>query len=276
MGIDYMIGDSYGKNIISDITLALFEDSGWYEVDYSMSNLFLWGKGQGCGFLDVNTRCIKYDDDGKLKAAFPEFCDKPNYPVCSHGGDFRAICKVKQYPFKLNSFESYFKDPNVGGADPLTDRCPIANENKNGQMYYGGSCKVGTINNIDKLEDIGPQSACFMSSLRHKKRRFRFKSISRLDLNATDIEGRTKNKTEYDIPQLEENDYDAKCYHYTCDEDGTLRVQIGDERFKCSQVGKTYVEGYDGVIMCPPKDILCHPKKDCKFGCVEKYSTNIK
>jgi len=59
MNTDYMIGDSYGENLISDITLALFEDSGWYKVDYKMSNLFLWGKGAGCGFFDTSKKCIQ-------------------------------------------------------------------------------------------------------------------------------------------------------------------------------------------------------------------------
>ena len=59
MNTDYMIGDSYGENLISDITLALFEDSGWYKVDYNMSNLFLWGKNKGCNFLDLNKKCIR-------------------------------------------------------------------------------------------------------------------------------------------------------------------------------------------------------------------------
>jgi hypothetical protein len=31
---DYMISTDYPEIVISDITLALFEDSGWYEVNY--------------------------------------------------------------------------------------------------------------------------------------------------------------------------------------------------------------------------------------------------
>lgn len=56
MNTDYMIGDSYGENLISDITLALFEDSGWYAVDFNMSNLFLWGHKKGCDFF--TKKCV--------------------------------------------------------------------------------------------------------------------------------------------------------------------------------------------------------------------------
>jgi len=59
MNTDYMIGDSYGENLISEITLALFEDSGWYKVNYDLANLFLWGKNKGCGFLDFGKKCIR-------------------------------------------------------------------------------------------------------------------------------------------------------------------------------------------------------------------------
>eukprot|EP00340_Litonotus_pictus_P002591 CAMPEP_0170522668 /NCGR_PEP_ID=MMETSP0209-20121228/8095_1 /TAXON_ID=665100 ORGANISM="Litonotus pictus, Strain P1" /NCGR_SAMPLE_ID=MMETSP0209 /ASSEMBLY_ACC=CAM_ASM_000301 /LENGTH=608 /DNA_ID=CAMNT_0010810301 /DNA_START=317 /DNA_END=2140 /DNA_ORIENTATION=- len=59
MNTDYMIADSYGENSFSEITLAIFEDSGWYKVDYSKANLFTWGKNKGCGFFDENFPCIE-------------------------------------------------------------------------------------------------------------------------------------------------------------------------------------------------------------------------
>ncbi|XP_022332013.2 ciliated left-right organizer metallopeptidase-like [Crassostrea virginica] len=33
------------------MTLAVFEDSGWYEVDYSQADEYYWGKGKGCKLL---------------------------------------------------------------------------------------------------------------------------------------------------------------------------------------------------------------------------------
>lgn len=56
MNTDYMIGDSYGENLFSDISLALFKDSGWYDVDFNKSNLFEWGKNEGCSFF--NLKCV--------------------------------------------------------------------------------------------------------------------------------------------------------------------------------------------------------------------------
>jgi hypothetical protein len=37
---------------ISDLTLSLFQDMGWYLPDYSYSSLLSWGHSQGCSFLN--------------------------------------------------------------------------------------------------------------------------------------------------------------------------------------------------------------------------------
>nr|KAI8740481.1 leishmanolysin-like peptidase 2 [Biomphalaria glabrata] len=42
--------------LIDPITLALFEDSGWYKVNYSQADKFIWGKDKGCSF-GLKTLC---------------------------------------------------------------------------------------------------------------------------------------------------------------------------------------------------------------------------
>jgi len=69
MNTDYMIGESYGENLISEISLMLFEDSGWYKVNSELANLFIWGKGKGCDFFNREKKCIfseKIDLDLKM------------------------------------------------------------------------------------------------------------------------------------------------------------------------------------------------------------------
>ncbi len=38
-----MIAMNTGHNVLSPITLGLFEDSGWYTVDYNKAGFFTWG-----------------------------------------------------------------------------------------------------------------------------------------------------------------------------------------------------------------------------------------
>lgn len=54
MANDYMLSASVHHDpIFSKFTLALFEDSGWYEVSYDINDPSFWGKGKGCGFLET-------------------------------------------------------------------------------------------------------------------------------------------------------------------------------------------------------------------------------
>ena len=41
---DYMTSVYYDESVISEITLALFEDSGWYKAEYYTGGLFRYGK----------------------------------------------------------------------------------------------------------------------------------------------------------------------------------------------------------------------------------------
>jgi hypothetical protein len=37
--------------ILSDFTLALLQDSGWYTVNPGTSEKLVWGRGRGCEFV---------------------------------------------------------------------------------------------------------------------------------------------------------------------------------------------------------------------------------
>jgi hypothetical protein len=48
-----------------------------------------------------------------------------------------------------------------------------------------------------------------------------------------------------------------------------LYINILDKHYHCT---KRYLEIEDfGTIKCPLKALICHPKYNCKFGCVERY-----
>ena len=48
-----MIGDFYEEQAISEMTLALFEDSHWYKVNYYTGGLFRYGKNETYIFTDL-------------------------------------------------------------------------------------------------------------------------------------------------------------------------------------------------------------------------------
>jgi len=47
---------------MSEFTLALLESTGWYVPDYSYADPFVWGQGQGCGFLTGACSSSKYEE----------------------------------------------------------------------------------------------------------------------------------------------------------------------------------------------------------------------
>jgi hypothetical protein len=366
MNTDYMIGDSYGENLISELSLAMFDDSGWYKVDYNLSNLFLWGKGQGCEFLDHKIKCVSqgpekhttHNDTSSQKNSTASresssfsmklsstvttkfknnFCTKLNYPICSTGNIFRGNCRTRRYKY-LFPYEQYFNEPNVGGVDWLTDKCPIPIEMKQGQGYYGGSCRVGQSKTINKFEKVCPECACFMSNLKEnhpeeskptpqKRLRqetllapenynpeivFRLKAIETpsnvtnthtspnpvveknftVSSNHTDYsvsvnitENNSTSSTEQvvtiaslkkavalqkdPLPELTDEDFRAYCFEYKCEQE-VLYVKVLDKAYKCEEKPIT-IEGYKGIIQCPPASVLCDSKYKCKFGCTDKY-----
>ncbi len=83
---DYMISANYAETALSDITLALFEDSGFYKVNYYSGNLFQFGKNKGCEFFEK--KCI--EDEAIM---FDEFCNQKG-SLCTSGRTNKAKCWI--------------------------------------------------------------------------------------------------------------------------------------------------------------------------------------
>ena len=125
---DYMISTDYPELVVSDITLAVFEDSGWYNVNYYTGGLFKTGKGEGCNFLQLT--CI---DTETKKSRFPiDFCHSTYDEVCTPGMLSRGQCFYRSTISGsfLDQYK-YFGNNSVGGFEP-TDFCPVA--------YFSRSC----------------------------------------------------------------------------------------------------------------------------------------
>jgi len=46
--------------LIDNITLSVFEDSGWYRVNYAVADNFIWGQGSGHGLFLSSLNSIVY------------------------------------------------------------------------------------------------------------------------------------------------------------------------------------------------------------------------
>ena len=147
---DYMISTDYQEIVISDISLALFKDSDWYEVNYYSGGLFRFGKGQGCDFL--NSFCVS---SGKTNYKL-DFCDTKNENICTSNNLNRGFCYIRNNSNELPSYYQYFGNSYTRGWEPA-DYCPVAISYSSTSYYFQSSCIYGEESNY-------PSSLGFMIS----------------------------------------------------------------------------------------------------------------
>ena len=232
---DYMISSDYTEVVISDISLALLEDTGFYKIKYYTGGLFRYGKNQGCAFLEK--KCLY--NKGENTSSSNEFCTIQNEPTCAGSHTSRGNCYIFIYSYKLNDKFRYYQDRRIGGM-VVTDYCPVSfkYEINNKDYYYPKSCKYGKNENTNEV--IGENSMCFESSLNISKKETICYQIScdRANKQFTIYLGKT------DI---------------TCP---------GNEMILQNP------NGFSGEIKCPNYNLICTSEKWCNdmFDCIEKGS----
>mmetsp|Transcript_3820 Transcript_3820/g.10026 ORF Transcript_3820/g.10026 Transcript_3820/m.10026 type:complete len:886 (-) Transcript_3820:158-2815(-) len=155
-------------NIMSHMTLALFEDSGWYRANYTQGRMNPWGLGAGCEFVDE--RCVLEDVDGT--PTLPDyargyFCDDASQRGCSPALTHKLACSVIDYfyiqPQTLPELRyQYFKDDITMGGPRQADYCPLFGSTYGGLEAAQLACT--DIANADSLniysEVYGRDSQC--------------------------------------------------------------------------------------------------------------------
>lgn len=171
-GNEIMTGAIDASNgVISRITLALYEDSGWYRPNYDLAKPLRWGLNMGCDFvkagcLSPKTMTLRpsFCSDRKALIGYKEAKNQGKQATFREDG-FNSTCAWDRGSFGVCAFANssqpvppdvqYFRDPHLEGLDALSDHCPI--------IYSTVSCKQErdpylTINAFG--EKYGPQSKC--------------------------------------------------------------------------------------------------------------------
>jgi hypothetical protein len=142
---DYMNGVLYREEeVISEFTLALLEDSGYYKANYYTGGLMQYGKNKGCAFL--NEKCVINNAvNDKFKNEFFYLTYYNNFdPSCSSGRQSRAYHYINDYNEIPEEYQ-YYQKKNKGGRSSC-NYCPVSQayykEEEN--SYYTGHCsKLG-------------------------------------------------------------------------------------------------------------------------------------
>ena len=229
---DCMISPDFPEVSISDMTLALLEDTGFYKVNYYSGGIFKFGKNKGRDFF-VND-CI----NDNYKATFEEFCDTKDEAKCSSSRSLKSSCYIYEYSSALPQNYQYFSNPKEGGYKNA-DYCPVPYEQYSSKDYYPNHCQYGTSDLPYYGEKIGADSLCFMSSL---------------------------------IPASsgqEETNQIPICYQAQCSSN-SLIIKIGSLSFTCPTNGGSFTPpGYIGSITCPKYSDICSSNIICNemFSC---------
>jgi hypothetical protein len=146
--------------LITAVTLAVFEDSGWYQPDYTKADGLIqgrdWGFKQGCSF--AKEKCLTA---GVSTGSPPHFFTDTNWMMCTLERKALGCVEVVAFDAKLPAQYQYFSSPYQGNYNDIWDYCP-------GIMgYSNGACNV--IANAPALpkrgQGYGPDSLCIDSTL---------------------------------------------------------------------------------------------------------------
>ena len=284
---------NFEEQVISEFTLLLLEESGWYKTNNYTGGLMRFGKSQGCKFLEND--CITIEVSGQdptAKSEFPnDFCSSNSKSTCSAGRMSRGICDLNFNIHTDNIYSSYirtsydrFKNYEgnkvyYGYGNELAEFCPKSIDlskdyfTTDSTYYYTGNCKIGnnsfgkqiifndgykdndySVFSNDFGEGYGNNSFCALSSI--------------LNIN--------------DSNTLYKGMIRPTCYNMFCS-NRSLTIKINNldhpEYIVCPRSGNViYIEGpltnYIGYLFCPDYNLICTGTEMCNnmFDCVEKES----
>ena len=268
---DLMNGFAYTEEmVISEFTLALLEDTGYYKANYYTGGLMRFGKNRGCEF--VKEQCVNKETHKINPLFYNEFYDtisigKTMEPSCSPGRQSRTYSAFWMYD-DIPSEYQYFGNDATGGYSPA-DYCPVPlkHSDEEEKVNFAGQCSIkgsgeygskikyssefisGLSKNMIPVtgETLSNHSFCFLSSL-------------------------TKNNLQ--ISNVYSSVVRAVCYEIFCSSK-SLTVKIHDDYIVCPREGgKIIADGYDGYFLCPDYNLMCTGTVICNdlFDCADKKS----
>lgn len=86
-GDEIMVAEATVESRLTQMTLAMAKDSGWYEVDLDLGEHFFWGKGEGCSIFE--NKCDPLTNN--------EFCAVISRKGCDDTHTYLTKCAYSQF-----------------------------------------------------------------------------------------------------------------------------------------------------------------------------------
>ena len=236
-----VVGSEFG--FISTVSLALFEDSGWYLPDYSKATRMIpgafFGYKSGCAF--AKNKCL--GPSGALVGH--GFCNEPSTYTCSLDHTQSAYCDASTGGSGVSSQSWFQYFNNLHGAALRGDYCPVV------RSYSNGLCTDSSTMSSSSLEGgewKGESSRCFENTL-------------------------SSTGTSWPVY--------GSCYKTFCSTDGSSYTVLlndgtreGIELPSCTSAGQVLSapSGWVGTLTCADPAIIC---ADFSFGYLSRASAGV-
>ena len=260
---------------VSEFTLALLEDSGWYKANYYTGGLLRFGKNKGCKFLDNS--CM--ETQTYTTEFGNEFFDYNNMmaPSCSTGRLSRAYSTLYIYDYISEEkykdyfipYGTYYYSGSLFTADYCFVHGPYSKEGSSEYKdYFTGNCKYGNGNygeNIYYYNEDSKEYENITNSMLPKELGETYSNNSFCVMSSLVPNGKYKKFGSIFHPM---------CYQMYCSS-SYLTIQINNDYIVCPrQGGNVKVNGYDGKMHCPDYNLICTGTVLCNnmFDCIEKKS----
>ncbi|GAM19705.1 hypothetical protein SAMD00019534_028800 [Acytostelium subglobosum LB1] len=115
VGEEFMVAWASPIMPVTRLTLALLKDTGWYDIDLTKAEKWVFGKNLGC---DMLKQC--YNNTWNYQGYF---CSRGGQPGCTCTRMGKGVCRLAV----LNNLEpqyQHFVNTSLGGTDGVFDFCP--------------------------------------------------------------------------------------------------------------------------------------------------------
>ncbi|KAE9036495.1 hypothetical protein PR003_g6984 [Phytophthora rubi] len=245
---EYMSPVDSFRNVFSALTLAFFEDSGWYRAIPSAAERLHFGENRGCAF--ATEKCINPDTGAPVVA--DHFCTSNNAESCSVDAGSRSVCSISTGHSIPREYR-YFPGAPTKGGDDFADFCPINVGYTFGDCSNAANLVFPAKTKINILgESYCPNCKCTATTLRsadstnwlvNSRRQTGCYAMRCIADGSTDP---SKSIIEFTIPRS--NTKDSIVVNCT------------------SKGAQLAVPGFSGLLTCPDPSVICDSVESFTFA----------
>nr|CAJ2465611.1 unnamed protein product [Leishmania braziliensis] len=145
---DELMAPAMGAGYYTALTMAVFEDLGFYQVDFSMAEVMPWAKHASCNFL--TKKCME-----KNITQWPEmFCNTTERRYrCTTDRLKIGKCSIVKHDNRLPRYFRYFTKKSLGGRSEFLDLCPVIVPYSTGACNQDPSTASTTVKEFSVFSD---------------------------------------------------------------------------------------------------------------------------